>query len=132
MTNQNIVNWLKAKTEIGDGIAVGTIDESKPRFIGVYDPRSTNKQRICIGGKSATKYQIKKAVILIHWTNNPTEAEAKAREVSELLHGLTDIDMDGVKVIASDASHPVWAGRDVKGVCEYVVNVKIEYERNDQ
>ena len=131
MTNQNIVNWLKTKTEVGDGIAVGTIDESKPRFISVYDSKNSEKQRMCIGGKAAVKYLIKKAVILIHWTNNPTKAEAKAREVSKLLHGLTDTDMDGVTVIASDASGPVWAGRDVKGVCEYVVNVEFKYERND-
>lgn len=132
MTNQNIANWLKSKIEIGDGIAIGTIDESKPRFIGVYDPKSAIKQRICIGGKSAVKYLSKKAVILIHWTNNPTVAEAKAKELSDLLHGLTDTDMDGQKVIASEASRPVWAGRDPKGVCEYVVNVDFKYERTEQ
>ena len=130
MTNQNVVNWLKSQTDVGDGIAVGAIDESKSRFIGVYDSKSAGKQRICIGGKNATKYQTKNVVILVHWTNNPTDAEKKAQEISELMYGLSDVEMDGIKVVASDASAPGWGGRDSKSVCEYIVNVKIEYERD--
>ena len=64
MTNQNIANWLKSQIDVGDGISVGAIDESKSRFIGVYDSKSAGKQRVCIGGKSATKYQTKNVVSL--------------------------------------------------------------------
>ena len=132
MTNQNVVNWLKTVTDIGDGISASAIDESKSRYIGVYDPKNSEKQRICIGGKQNTKYQIKKAIILVHWTNNPTVAESKALEISRLLHGISDTEIDGIKVIAVTASVPVWAGRDVKSVCEYIVNAEFKYERDDK
>ena len=130
MTNQNIANWLKSQIDVGDGISVGAIDESKSSFIGVYDSKSAGKQRVCIGGKSATKYQTKNVVILVHWTNTPTVAEQKAQEISKLIHGLSSVEMDGIKVVASDASAPSWGGRDSKSICEYIVNVKIEYERD--
>ena len=47
-----------------------------------------------------------------------------------MIHGLSSVEMDGIKVVASDASAPSWGGRDSKSICEYIVNVKIEYERD--
>lgn len=50
MTTENFKNWLKTQIDTGDGIAAGAIDGNKPRYIGVYDGRTSGSQRIAIGG----------------------------------------------------------------------------------
>lgn len=45
-----IKDWLKTKTDVGDGIAVGAIKGEKLRYIGVYDGKNAARQRVCLGG----------------------------------------------------------------------------------
>ena len=123
MTAENVKNWLKEQLKLGeDQIAVGGIDGNKPTYIGVYDGKTSGKQRICIGGRKNTKYQERAYTILVHWTSSAVEASAKAMEVS----------MDGIHVVSADpGKQPEWAGRDDRRICEYVIRLSINYERNE-
>lgn len=132
MTAEHLKNWIKTQTDYGDGISVGCIDSTKQRWIGVYDGRAS-AQRICIGGKDQTKYAEYNATVLVHWTTNPVDASDKAREVYGLFYGLSGADMDGVRIVSVDpGGQAEWAGRDDRRVCEYVINLKILYEREDE
>lgn len=134
MTAENLKNWLKAKMELSDGqIAVGCIDANKDQYIGVYDGKSSGKQRVCIGGKKNTKYQERDYSVLVHWTTSPVTASAKANEVYDLFRGLSGENIDGVKVVSADpGSQPEWAGRDNRRIVEYVIRIKITYERMNE
>lgn len=131
LTTENVKNWLKTKVDTGDGIAVGAIDGNKDRYIGVYDRKTGGKQYICVGGQEQTKTGKKGVSVLVHWTTSPVTAEAKAREIYSLFYGLTDEDMDGVTVYLSDpGGSPIGAGRDERGICEYVIDVELTYRKD--
>lgn len=127
MTLENLKNWLKARIAVGDGIQLGGIDGNKERFIGVYPAKQATSQRICLGGAAGTRTDELHAVLLVHWTKS--QAEAKARALAGLFYGLGRTDMDGATVYAADATAPIWAGKDSRGVCEYVINLKIICEK---
>lgn len=134
MTAEKLKNWLKEKMGLGDDqIAVGAIDGNQAQYIGVYDGKAAGTQRVCIGGKRATKYQEAAFAVLVHWTTSPVTAEAKAREVYNLFYGLSNTDMDGMRVISADpGGRPEWAGRDTRRICEYVIRLKLRYERIEE
>lgn len=125
-----IKDWMKSKIAVGDGIAVGAIDANKLQYIGVYNSKTAGRQRVCIGGLDNTRYQQKRVTILVHWTKVPAQAEAKAAEVYGLFAGLSREDMQTHRIITADpGGQPVPVGRDGTGVCEYIINVTLTYER---
>ena len=129
MTLENLKNWLKTRIAVGDGIQLGGIDGNKERFIGVYPAKQAAPRRICLGGATGTRTDELHAALLVHWTKSQAEAEAKARALAGLFYGLGRTDMDGATVYAADATAPIWAGKDSRGVCEYVINLKIICEK---
>ena len=133
MTAENLKNWLKEQDKEAAGrIAVGCIDGSKERFIGVYDAKgAAAKQRICIGGNAQTTHLSRRFTVLIHWTDNAAACAAKAREVYALLYAKSNVIMDGVPVVSVDPGGDVIPlGRDAKGVYEYSINITITYKRS--
>lgn len=131
MTTENFKDWLKTQIDVGDGIAVGTIDGNKPRFIGVYDGRLSGRQLVSVGGVDNTTYAEKQIKILIHWTNSAVESESKAFEVYRLLEAKTGLLIGDVKVYSVDPGRaPIPVGRDGNGIYEYTIEVKILHERN--
>ena len=65
-----------------ENITAGCIDASLEQTIGVYQ-RADFVPRESIGTDSS--YETDKVRLLIRWGNNPTEAEAKAADVGELI-----------------------------------------------
>jgi hypothetical protein len=132
LTLGQVKDWLKSQdTDLNGCIAVGSIDGNKEKYVGVYSMKpSGSTQRICIGGADQTRYQSRGVSILIHWTNNPAAAEAKAIETYNRFYGLSDVTMGTTHVISVDPGpEPIPVGKDSKGICEYVIQLKILYER---
>lgn len=128
LTLTHIRNWLTEKMpELSGKIALGGIDGNQRYFVGVYDQKSTAKQRICIGGPEQTRYQEKKATILVHW-GGPAEAEEMAQKIHSLFYGAVHVEMGGVLVYMADPGGcPIFVGRDDRGISEYVVQVTLLY-----
>ena len=134
LTLEQVAGWLlKQDAELNGRVTVGAIDANLDRCVGVYnDNRASGGQRICIGGAACTRYDYKQVTLLVHWTTNPVTAEKKAVELYDSLYGLSHITMGGMRVVTVDpGTAPVPVGRDVKKVYEYVIHLKICYERND-
>lgn len=132
LTLGQIRDWIKQQIpELADCIAVGSIDGNKEKFVGVYPLKTSgSSQRICLGGAKQTKYQSRGASILVHWTKSAGEAEVKAMEIYRLFYGQSRVSMGETLVIQIDPGPaPVSVGKDVNGVCEFVVQLKIIYER---
>lgn len=131
MTTENLKNWLKTITDIGEGIYCGMIDGHKEKCIGVYSASETGKTRICLGGLDCTLTRTSQYKLLIHWTRNAVAAEEKAQEVYWLLYAYTSGVMDAIKVYAIDPGNaPIPVGRDDNGINEYVIKLKITHERS--
>lgn len=132
LTLGQLRDWIKAQMpELRNCIAVGSIDGNKEKFVGVYPlklPSST--QRICLGGAEQTRFQERGASILVHWTKSAGEAEAKAMELYRLFYGTSRVVMGETLVTMIDPGPaPIPVGKDTQGVCEYVIQLKITYER---
>lgn len=126
MTLENLRNYLKEKTDVGDGIALGAIDGNRERFLGVYPGKPPDKQRVCLGGPEQTLTEELYATILIHWGKSMTAAMAKAQQVWQLFYAAGSCTMDGAVVYAVEpGGGPVPVGRDDRGIFEFVINLKI-------
>nr|DAQ99860.1 MAG TPA: hypothetical protein [Caudoviricetes sp.] len=128
----DICKYLQARTDVGEEITAGTLEESRTRCIGVYENRNLGAEnRPRIGGLSCTKYFEKGVSIRVHWTNDTTEAEKKAQEIHRLFFGVSNVKMGKYLVSYFDAKDPQWMGRTENGICEYVVPVKIIYRTEE-
>ena len=126
MTLENLKNYLKEKTDVGDGIALGSIDGNKERFLGVYPGKPPDKQRVCLGGPEQTLTEELYATVLIHWGKSMAAAMDKAQQVWQLFYAAASCTMDGTTVFAVEpGGGPVPVGRDDRGIFEFVINLKI-------
>lgn len=130
MTLENLKNYLKEKTDVGDGIALGAINGNQERFLGVYPGKPPDKQRICLGGPEQTLTEELYATILIHWGNSMAAAMSKAQQVWQLFYAVGSCTMDGATVYAVEpGGGPVPVGRDDRGIFEFVINLKIIFAK---
>lgn len=130
MTLENLKNYLKEKTDIGDGIALGAIDGNKDRFLGIYPAKPPERQRVCLGGPEQTLTAELYATVLIHWGKSMATALDKAQQLWHLFYAAGGCDMDGATVYAVEpGGGPVPVGRDDRGIFEFVINLKITYAK---
>ena len=130
MTLLNIADMLSDVLGFED-VYAGTIDGNLDKCIGVYSSKTSKPQRICIGGKACTKTLEKHISVLIHWTDNPTQAEIKAQSVLDILSDIRSYAVGDLTVRYLECKEPVSVGRDERGVCEYVIEAAVYYERNE-
>ncbi len=130
LTLLNIADMLADILQFEDVFA-GSINANLDRSIGVYDAKRGGKHKICIGGKSCTKTLEKKISILIHWTDNPTFAEQEADLILETLTDVRGYKTDDFTVHFISCNDPVSVGKDERGVCEYVIEAIVYYERKE-
>ena len=69
--------------------------------------------------------------VLIHWTDNPTTAESAANEILDKLTDVHGYTAGGHTVGFLSCSEAHNAGRDERGICEYVIDVTVYYERSN-
>lgn len=115
-----------------DDIYAGNIDANKGKSIGVYTSKNERPQRICIGGKSLTKTLEKHISILIHWTDEPAQAEMQARNILDKISDIREYSAGKFNVHFIMCKEPVSVGRDERGICEYVIEATIYFERKEQ
>lgn len=133
MTLEQLKNYIKAHTDVGEGIRLGSIDGNAKRFIGVYAGQEAGAARVCLGGAQQTRTARLHAQVLVHWGETQPEAEAKAKEIWGLFYGLGQTDMDGADVrLADPGEGPVYAGRDMRGVMEYVIRLTLIYMKEKE
>lgn len=107
-----------------ESVTAGCIDASKTETVGIYQ-REGFVSRECIGTDSS--WQTAKLRILIHWTDNPSEAEKKAQEIAELFDGFENMETDKHIIKFADVKAVRSIGKDEKGICEYITDVDLIY-----
>lgn len=127
MTLGEAVSLIKPLLSPGCSISAGHIDGSLERTVGVYpDKNAPKKRQIAIGGEECTLTRCTWLTLLIHFTKNPSAAEAEAYR---LFNALCAAEFSGVSYL--EASEPAFAGKDGRGIFEYVINFKI-YECKEE
>lgn len=129
MTISDFKDWLKDKIDCPTWFTGGlrTTDE---KAIVVYNGNAFINP-MAIGGLQNSSYKGKGIRMLIHWNKNVRESELKAQEVYNILHGLTNVEIAGKRVIQFNMRdpEPIYLGVDDSGIYEYVIDLEIIYER---
>ena len=98
--------------------------------MGVFELKGGTR-RLCIGGEEYTKTLEKRVTVIVHHTDAPSAAEARAEEVYEAFAAVRRRRTDGFTVAYIQPAEPINLGRDERGICEYAVEATIYYERNE-
>lgn len=116
-----------------EDVYAGCLDGNLDCCIGVYNSKNNNQsQRICIGNIACTKTLEKNLSILIHWTDNPSQCEEQALNALDRITSTRNYAIDGFVVRFFKSNEPVYVGRDEKGICEYVIETKVYYEKRKE
>lgn len=128
MTLLNIADMLSSVLGFDD-VYAGCIEANKKCCVGVYNSKHGGIHKISIGGKACTRTLEKKISILIHWTDNPSLAEEQAAKILDSITDIRDYTVGDFIVHFFKCNDPVPVGRDERGICEYVIEATVYYER---
>lgn len=133
MTLVDVKDYIKT-LGIGSYFSVGRIDKSKDESIGIYQRAEYAPARIAIGGPSATKTQVLKVSILVHWNNNAKTTEQNAQALYRALLDASDATIGGVTIdcLIPATAEAVDVGSDENGVYERVIWVDIYYQKEEE
>lgn len=112
-----------------ENVYAGNIDSNIDQSIGVYSGSKSGIHKVCLGGEEQTKTREKNISILIHWTDNPSDSELNAYRILDILVNVRNYEYDGGVLRFMLLNDPISVGRDNRGICEYVIEGKIYYER---
>lgn len=129
MTISDFKDWLKDKIDCPTWFT-GGLRASDEQAIVIYSGRAYINP-MAIGGLRNSSYKGKGIRILVHWNKNVNESELKAWEVYNTIHGLTNVEIAGKRVIKFNMrdSEPIYLGVDESGIYEYVIDLEIIHER---
>ena len=112
-----------------ENVYAGNIDSNIDQSIGVYSGRKSGIHKVCLGGEEQTKTKEKDISILIHWSENPSDTEINTFRILDVLTKVRNYEYDGGVLRFMLLNDPISVGRDNRGICEYVIEGKIYYER---
>lgn len=129
MTIVDFKDWLKTKIDCPTWFT-GGLRDGKEKTIVIYNGRAFINP-MAIGGVQNSSYKGKGIRILVHWNKNVKESELKAMEVHKALHGLTNVEIAGKRVVQFNMRdpEPIHLGVDGSGIYEYVIDLEIIHER---
>lgn len=129
MTISDFKDWFKTKINCPNWFA-GGLRSAREKAIVIYNGQAFINP-IAIGGPQNSSYKGKGIRILVHWNKNIKESEQKAQEVYNALHGLTNVEIAGKRVIQFNMRdpEPIYLGIDDSGIYEYVIDLEIIHER---
>lgn len=128
MTLADVKEFLKDKIDCPNWF-VGKKDTAKEQSITIY-PTQGVPPIMALGGLVLSSYTTKAVSILVHWGNQATPAELKAKEVYDSLFGQSGT-IGPFDVIKFDmrTSEPLGMGTEDNGIYEYVINLVIYYKK---
>ncbi len=130
MTTENVFDWIKSLTTKADNYYCGILNSKKDKSFGIYPLKSSREREVVIGGANGAK--AKGISILIHWNTSTRETETIALNLYADLAAIDrpmigDKQTNYIKLLHDE---PIYVGTDDNGVCEYVIELVIYYERS--
>ena len=131
MTTESVLNWIKT-LKIANNYYCGTLNSKKDKSIGVYQLKENRARDISIGGLDNTKTGAKGISILVHWNSSTRETENTALLLYNKIAAAKDVSIGDFKVNYIRLLHnePIDVGTDENGICEYVIEFVVYYERS--
>lgn len=127
----DLCRYIRAKTDIGEGISAGVFDDKLRRGIGVFDNNQRTGTRMALGGAACTRYYTQNVSVLVHWSETQREAAQKAQEIFGLFYGVSDVHIESAHIAFFAPSAPQSLGLTEDKVYEYVVPVEIYINKEE-
>jgi len=134
ITNEQVLAWVKTLPVTADNYYAGVLNNKKDCSFGVYNAGDKRTDGLAIGGRQYAT-QAHGAKILVHWNKSTRETQDKAIALYEAIwsaneQGNITIGDCPVSILAMPYGEPVDVGCDENGICEYVIDFVIFYERS--
>lgn len=107
-------------------VYMAKLPDGQDETVCVYNSKHSHTYRTAIGGHDLKSYEEKYCTWLIHWNRSPRESEDAARQLFEVLRGITDVEINN-KIIQFIL--PLYELQDIgcddAGVYEYVIEAVV-------
>lgn len=132
MTTEDVFAWIKTLSVRADNYYCGLLNSKKDKSFGVYSLKERRARDAAIGGDANKKTGTKGISILVHWNSSTRETEATAWALYDALAAANTPMIGDKKVNYIKLMHdePIDVGTDDNGVCEYVIELVLYYERS--
>lgn len=129
---ENVKDWIKTIFN-AEHYYMGKLDNKQNKSIGIYQRKTNNPSRICIGGETNTSYEVKAISILVHWSNDASETEKAAYKLFNSIKQSKNVTINNVQIpyIKVLNPEPVDVSTDDKGIYERVIELDIYYEKGE-
>lgn len=129
---EDIKDWIKTIFS-AEHYYMGKLDNKQNKSIGVYQRKTNNPPRMCIGGEANTSYDVKPVSILIHWSNDASETERAAYELFNNIKKCKNVTINNIQTpyIQLLNSEPIDVATDDKGIYERVIELDIYYAKGE-
>lgn len=126
----NVRDWLKTLIA-AEHFYIGKLDNKPDKSVGVYPLNQSGAPLTGIG--QDTTYDTLSVSVLVHWNNSASQTETAVHALFETIRTARNVAISGHKVYYLEllTAAPFSVGTDEKGVYEWVVEIKIYYERKN-
>ena len=127
MKINDFMQWLKIQRAAADiPIELGSINGNKDKFIALSPVPMRDIQAI----GSPSSYNVMGVSLRMRYGKNFTTAQNKLQELQSLFEKTENADMNGQFVyFMINEGQPTYNGKDIKGVFEFTLKIRIFYER---
>ena len=127
MKINDFMQWLKIQPAAADiPVELGAINGNKEKFIALVPIPLGDIQAI----GSPSSYNVIGVSLRMRYGKNFTTAQNKLQELQSLFEKTENADMNGQLVyFMVNEGQPTYNGKDIKGVFEFTLKIKIFYER---
>lgn len=127
----DICDYISERTDVGEKILNGLVDEKTRKSISVFDNNRSLNSRTVLGGEENRRYRKQKITILVHWGNAQDEAMKKAYEIYALFKDISDIQLNSAHIAFFSAYEPQCIGYIGSKIYEYVIPVDIYVNKEE-
>ena len=129
MMLSDVHDFIKA-LNLAEYVYMSTMPDKKEKSIGVYNSKHQQEYKTAIGGQRLKSYGTKYITLLIHWNKSPRDSEKAALAVLEAVETVRNVTVndDLIKFI-QPLYEPQDIGKDDAGICEWVIEMAVIYEK---
>lgn len=115
---------------LAESVYMSTMPDKKEKSIGVYNSKHQREYKTAIGGSRLESYGTKYVTLLIHWNKSPRDSEKAALDVFEAVENARNVTVNAelIKFI-QPLYEPQDVGKDDAGICEWVIEMAVIYEK---
>lgn len=116
--------------ELADHVYMGSLPDKQEKSIGVYNSKHQQEYKTALGGPQLVSYGTKYVTLLIHWNNSPRESEKTAMTAFDAVKAARNVTVNNqlIKFI-QPLYEPQDVGKDDAGICEWVIEMAVIYEK---